>query len=208
MGEGLSISVPLLAEIWTFMRRHWLHVLFCLPGAILVTVLHESAHAFAAWAQGGRLLEFAWLPWASHGHWGYVEYDFPMGAVYSSFAISIAPYVLWSSLAGLAYISSWLWPNRSFACASTLYFWLYFVPLADIANTALPYALGRDNDFRQAFGRPSLPGLLALVLSALLAVWIGFGVQRRLYGRLGLRKKGYAVLCAAFFAFLIIFLSA
>lgn len=66
-GISMSETIPpregsMLREIWTFMRRHWLHVLLVPPGALLVTLLHESAHAVAVWIQGGTILEFVWQP--------------------------------------------------------------------------------------------------------------------------------------------------
>lgn len=186
----------MFAEAWTFIRRHWGHALLLPPGAIFVTVLHEAAHALAAWIQGGTLLEFAWLPWASAGHWGYVRYEFPPGVAYSSFAISVAPYVMWLMMAGLAWLLSLRRQHWGFGMASAIFVWLYVVPLADIANAALPWMHGSDNDFFQAFGSPMNLDALLIDLSIIVAVLIGYGVQVRLYGERRLSKRCYTLLCA------------
>ncbi len=83
----------LTRELLAFLRSHWLHVLFAAPGALLVTVAHEAAHCAAALVQGGTVTEFVWLP--GGGYWGHMRYEFPQGVRYSSFAVSIAPYVFW-----------------------------------------------------------------------------------------------------------------
>ncbi len=181
-------------EIWTFIRRHWVHALLCVPGAILVTLLHEAAHALAAWAQGGRLLEFVWLPWVAEGKWGYVSYDFPAGVEYSGFAIAVAPYVLWLTLAAAACVLSMRRRPWSYGLASTFFFWLYFVPLADIGNAALPWVGGKENDFTNAFGPATQVGGFLVGLLALLAVLMGYGVQHGLYASARLSLRAYAVL--------------
>ncbi len=190
--------MPLMfLEIWTFIRRHGVHALLCVPGAILVTLLHEAAHALAAWAQGGRLLEFVWLPWVAEGKWGYVSYDFPAGVEYSGFAIAVAPYVLWLMLAAAACLLSMRRRPWSYGLASTFFFWLYFVPLADIANAAFPWLAGKENDFAQAFGPATQVGGVLVGLLSLLAILIGYGVQRGLYASARLSLGAYAVLVLA-----------
>src|SRR5262245_55064424 len=98
-------------EALRFLLRHWPHALLVIPGVLGVTILHEGAHALAAMAQGGIVTEFVWLP--SPGRWGYTAYHFPPGVAYSSFAISIAPYVMWTGMAAVATLLALLpvrWP--------------------------------------------------------------------------------------------------
>lgn len=173
-------------EMFTFLRRHWPHLLLVVPGALLVTILHEAAHAAVAMVQGGTLLEFVWLP--GGGYWGHVSYHFLEGMPYSSFAISITPYVLWLGLAALALLLSSRRRKYAFWLASVIYFWLFVVPLADIANAAFPYLRGADNDLRSAFGPPSMEDELLVGLACVMAIITGHWLQRRLYReeRLGL----------------------
>lgn len=182
----------MMREIFSFLRRHWPHLLLAVPGALLVTVLHEAAHAAAAVAQGGRLLEFVWLP--GGGHWGYVSYDFPASVYYSSFAISIAPYVLWLGFAALAMLLSLRRRKYAFWLASLIYFWLFVVPLADIANAAFPYLRGQKNDFYSALGPPSIYDEPLVGFTCLVVVITGYWLQRRLYREEGLGVAAYSVL--------------
>jgi len=184
-----------VGEIAGFLRWHWPHVLVAVPGALLVTVLHEAAHAAAVVAQGGRLIAFTWLP--SAGHWGQVEYDFPADAEYCGFAISVAPYCLWVLVSGLAVLLSFRGrPYRPWT-ASGIFVWVFLVPLADIANTAFPFLQGGRNDFLAAFGLPSASAWALTVLATLASVWLGFGVQARLYRERALSGRAYTILAAA-----------
>lgn len=190
----------MLREIWTFIRRHWLHLLLVAPGALLITVLHEGAHAAAVILQGGTVSEFVWLPgkhyWGS-SYWGYVSYDPPALAPFSEFFVSIAPYLLWLFLAMVAVVLSRRRRQFAFWTASSMYGWLFVAPLADVANTAFPYLAGRDNDFMSAFGPPSLSAWVLIVLLGALALIIGHPLQRRLYRTQGLCLQSYVVLSSA-----------
>lgn len=179
-------------EMGAFLRRHWPHLLLAVPGALLVTILHEAAHAAVVLAQGGTLLEFVWLP--GGGSWGHVAHDFPAGMSYSSFAISIAPYVLWLGFAALALLLSLRRRKHAFWLASVIYFWLFVVPLADIANAAFPYLGGAANDFLSAFGPPSMDAELLIGLACVVAIAIGHWLQRRLYREEGLGLAPYLAL--------------
>jgi len=190
-----SCMTPIFSEIWTFARRHWLHVLLCLPGVFGVTLIHESAHAVAAISQGAVLEQFVWLP--SGGHWGYVSYLFPAHHPHSPELIGLAPYLLWASLAALVAMLSFRVKPWSFRVASFLYFWLFFVPLADIGNTAIPYLWGRDNDFSQVWGSPTEWSFILVALATLLALWVGYGMQRRLYRSAALSPVAYGLVSIA-----------
>jgi len=184
--------VPMLRQTLNFIGRHWPHLLLIIPGALLITIVHESAHAFAVFLQGGKLTQFVWLPEA--GKWGYITYEFPDGAAYSDFAISFAPYLVWLLLASFAAFLSLRSRQLSYWKASLAYLWLFVIPLADIANTAFPYLAGRDNDFRSAFGNPSVIVGLAVGLFGILALIGGYHVQRCLYREDGLTTPSYLAL--------------
>src|SRR5687767_10998692 len=111
---------PMLLETLSFVRRHWPHVLLAVPGAVVVTILHESAHAIAVLLQGGTLSQFVWLP--RSGKWGYISYDFPNGVPYSTLSIVLAPYCLWLLLAILTSVVSFRRQEVAHWKASLLYF--------------------------------------------------------------------------------------
>jgi len=159
---------------------------------IFVTLVHEAAHAGAVLIQGGQVLEFAWLPTSEE--WGHIYYEFSPSSHYSSSFIGLAPYLLWLALVGLACLLSLRRRAYSFGAASSIFFWLYVVPLGDIGNTAFPYLRGSYNDFTYPFllYHSLIPGVA--VASVLLAVVLGFGVQRRLYGESALSLGAYLVL--------------
>jgi hypothetical protein len=185
-------------EIFCFVRMHWIHILIAPVMALLVTVIHESAHSSAVIAQGGTVTMFSWLPAA--GHWGFMNYEFPEGRDYSAFAISIAPYCVWLVVAATTFCTGLACRKLPFWLASSLFVWGYVVPLGDIANTALPYLAGFENDFRHAFGRPNalMAGMISVL--ALVTCLAGYPLQRRLYGEQRLSLASYMVLvgfCAA-----------
>jgi hypothetical protein len=166
-------------DIGRFIRAHLWHLLLLAPGLLLATVVHEAAHAAAVIGQGGRILDFVWVP--SLQEWGHVRYRFPTDAGHSEFVISLAPYVAATCLAGLATLASFRSRPWSYRAASGWYVWAFLVPLAEIANAVFVWLAGGDNDLLQAFGPPTLAGFIA-VGSAVLAslVWGGW-LQRRLY---------------------------
>jgi hypothetical protein len=179
-------------EILLFVRRHWWHLLLLIPGAIMVTILHEAAHAVAVAAQGGTVKEFVWLP--TRGSWGHVSYNFPPGAYCSQTMVALAPTALWLSLAGVGCLLCLR--SEEFSCrrASFVFFWLFVIPLADIAHAAFPFLAGGENDYAAALGRPSMASVAWIVI-ATVAAWIGgYFVQRRLYRAGALRIVAYTVL--------------
>lgn len=184
-----------LQDIAAFFKGHWPHVIVAIPTAVAFTALHEVSHCVAVWMQGGTVTEFVWLP--SGSEWGHMRYSFPSGVQYSATAVSLCPYVLWVSLclfAGVLAFRQTPWP---FWCASTIFVWLFIVPLADIANTAAPYLLwDADNDFQHAFG-PSRPSFVAtaVALGAVFAT-CGFLLNKRLYRDRAVGFPTYCVLAA------------
>jgi hypothetical protein len=194
----------MLPETLRFLRRHWPHLLLFVPGVIVVTVIHESAHAIAVLLQGGTVSEFIWLP--SDDKWGSVSYDLPHGSERAAYLISLAPNLLWLLFATLACALSFRRQPCGYWQASFIYVWLFVVPLADIANTAFPYLTGKTNDFRSAFGPPAaLAGPLVAAFCAL-TFSAGYFLQRRLYRADRLSAPSYLALGTVTFIMLLTFI--
>src|SRR5690349_10309146 len=88
-----------LVEAAGFLRRHLvlLAILLLLP--LVGTVLHESAHAVVAMAQGARITRMDVAPWQTGGQfWGRVFYDFGGKAEACPECTSLAPYAMWALL--------------------------------------------------------------------------------------------------------------
>lgn len=185
-----------IAQIGGFFRSHWPHLLLGIPLGIAFTALHELAHSTAVWTQGGTVTAFAW--WPSGSEWGHMSFAFPDGQAYNRQAILLAPYVLYAGMALLAGLLAFRRRTWPFPVASTVFVWLFIVPVADFANTAVPYALwGTFNDFNRALG-PSSPSVSAALLSSgFLASWYGYWLNRRLYGPQALGVPSYCALAAA-----------
>lgn len=170
---------PVLDDTRRFLRRHRGCALLIIPAAIAVTVVHETAHAVAVVAQGGTVVRFDWLP--GEGRWGQVVYAFPENVAHSATAIALAPYALWFALAAVGAAVAFRRPELTFGRAVAVYFGLYVAPLGDVANTGFAYLMGRDNDFRAAFGAPTPVAGLAIAALGAAAFALGHPVQRRLY---------------------------
>jgi hypothetical protein len=155
-----------------------------------VTFLHEAAHAVAAIALGGKVTEFAFLP-GPH-NLGHVRWEPPPhAAVWVGDAVSLAPYVMWSLLAGATVALAWRRVHLSRWAAAAIFFWCYFVPLGDIAWNLY----GGQGDL--AIGGIDGVVVQAIGTTALLAAFaLGHLVQQRLFGERAIRIAEYLV-CAA-----------
>jgi hypothetical protein len=63
-----SLDPAVIAEAWKFLKRLRWHLLLLVPCCLVVTFLHESAHALAVVWQGGEVTDFVVLP--DGEHWG------------------------------------------------------------------------------------------------------------------------------------------
>ena len=150
-----------------------------------VTFLHEAAHAVVAIALGGTVTEFAFLP-GPH-NLGHVRWEPPPHAPpWIGELVSIAPYVMWSTLAAATAVFAWMRVRVNRWLAAAIFFWCYFVPLGDIAWNLY----GGQGDL--AVG--GVEGLLlqAIGTAGLLAAFLGgYRVQRRLFGDGAVSFRGY-----------------
>jgi len=193
---AVSIMKHVLKDIVSFFKGHWPHGVIAVPAAVAFTALHELAHCAAVWAQGGTVTDFAWLP--SGTEWGHMNYIFPPGVEYCTTAVSLSPYAFWMGfclLAGVLALRKAAW---RFWIASIIYVWLFIVPLADIANTAVPYLLrNKTNDLQHAFG-PARPAYAVMAIGFAIAAAIGgFWLNKRLYRDRAVGVGAYGILTAA-----------
>jgi len=196
-GEDRAMSVArrhrlIDSQLLAFVRGHLVHVVLLLPGALLLTWLHEAAHASLVTIQGGSITEFQWLP--SSSGLGHVRFTFPDSTEYSGLAISLAPHVLSILFVIGAILLSCSCTVRSDRASSYIYFWLYFIPVADIGFALLVWTVGGQNDMAKAFGPPAPLSVALVVIYGLTVCTLGYVLQRRLYDRLRLGIVPYSAL--------------
>jgi hypothetical protein len=158
----------------------------------LLTWVHEAAHSLLVLILGGSITEFQWLPSASG--LGHIRFTFPKSMDYSPNAISLAPHVLSVLFMTTALCVSFYRPVRSDRAASWIFFWLYFLPAADIGFALLVWTLGGDNDIAKAFGPRSTASTALAIIYAMAVSTVGYVVQRRLYDKLRLGPLPYFAL--------------
>jgi hypothetical protein len=172
-----------------------MHLLIAIPAAVVFTVFYELAHCTAVWMQGGTVTDFVWIP--SGEEWGHMQYIFPKGTNYSSAIISTAPYILWITLCIIAGIFSLKRKPWKFLWASTIFIWLFVVPIADIANAAIPYIVrNANNDLKQAFGSIQSSYIVVGCIFGIIAVIYGLLLNKRLYRNNALSVAAYSILVA------------
>jgi hypothetical protein len=185
-------TMNLISEITAYLKSHWVHWMLILPAILTVTVVHELAHGFAVLAQGGVVTEFRWTP--STHEWGHIRFMFPAQTPYSGVMISLAPYGLWMTLCFVSILLTASTSTLPFWLSSSIFVWLFLVPLADTANTVVPYLFGAENDLLSALGQPTRPVVLMVILTGGLMATLGFFLQRRLYHARRLSLPAYSVL--------------
>ncbi len=170
--------------------------LFALPiASFVVTVIHESAHAVAAWAQGAKIQEFRVWPHFRAGvfHLGYVRHD---GNVASDWLVAFAPTIVWAIVV-LATVDN-LHKVRSRTGAKIAWIVLVAGPMRDVSMTSAGLFL-RDtsSDYYRALGDAGGPMIVPLVV-----FFVGFGwrLHRALERRFGVtfRPTTFAVGYALF----------
>jgi hypothetical protein len=162
-----------------FLRRHLVHLLLFVPGTFVLVAVHESTHAAAAWARGGTIQEMRLMP--THHNWGgSVSYSLPGGQA-TSWAVSLAPYIVCLSLAVLTTAMATRQPPKSYFVASCWFVWGFAMPLQDLLNTALMWSQGARNDLHEALGPISPIGILGTATLIFLCLAWGARVQAGLY---------------------------
>jgi len=191
----MNSITSIFRECLKFLWNHWIHLVLLIPAAIAYTFVHESLHALAVIVQGGKMLEFVWVP--SPEEWGHVRYEFPEGQAYSELVILLAPYLLPLSLLFIGIILIWrVTASRQAArwIGRSIYFWLILVPLFDLAHAAIPYQLGARNDFCYAFGMPTLFSSYVISFTGAFLAFGGYILQKRIYQSEQLSLQAYMVL--------------
>jgi len=197
----VNLIASTFRECLKFLWNHWIHLVLLIPAAIVYTFLHESLHALAALVQGGKLVEFVWVP--SPKEWGHIRYEFPEGQAYSELVILLVPYLLPLILLFIGIILI-LRLCSGQAALRTSYFWLFLVPVFDLAHAAIPYQLGARNDFYYAFGRPTLFSSYVISFLGAFLAFSGYILHKKIYQSEKLSVQAYAVL--AVLVVLIVFL--
>jgi hypothetical protein len=183
------------AEVVSWLRRHWLHLLLCPLIFLLFTVVHECAHVAAAWLQGATITDFSVFP--SGNTLGYMNYEFPQGSNGSTELVSVAPYLLWGMCMSAAVLLSLRRSGYSLPIASSLFLWGFLGAWGDIALAGVSWLEAGRGDWAHVLGSGSTaPDALLLAFAGIIVLALGYGVQARLYRSGSLSKAGYAVLVA------------
>ena len=185
----LNALMDVIRDGLAWLSLHRWHLLATPVMLIVFTVIHESAHAAAAWAQGAVVTSFTIVP--TSARWGQITYVVPEGRTVDAFTVSIAPYLLWLACMGIAIAGCIRRGSPPFWLGSTLFIWFYIGAFLDIANAWIGWLNGYENDFQHALGWPSLLDRPAFVLVWLMVMAIGYTLQRKLYGELALHGLTY-----------------
>lgn len=181
---------PALTQALCFLRWHWIHIVIAPVLAVFaITFFHEAAHAVAAWIQGGTITAFRFVP--NGENFGSVSYTFPEQAVYSPELISLAPYIMWSTVAALTAALAF-YGRIPAKAAPTAFIWFYAAPILDVAKSCLEFLEGKPSDIFHALGPATEIDQVAIVLLAS-AVFVGsYFVQQKLYrAERALSPRGY-----------------
>ncbi len=182
-------------ELYSWMRRHWIHLLISPMVFLLFTVIHECAHVLAASAQGATITDFSVLP--SGENLGHMNYHFPEGSYASHEAVSIAPYALWSTCMFAVLLLSLRRSAFSFPLASSLFLWGFLGAWGDIALAGISWLDAGGGDWSHVLGKSTEMDLLAMGAAWVIVGGIGYWVQTRLYGDGALSKASYGVVVGA-----------
>ena len=182
------------SELLQFARDHLFIGWLVLPLIVIVTLLHETAHALVAVVQGATITDFVFLP--GHHGWGYVGFTFPEGAKYSHWPIIAAPYLMWLTVASIAGLLSLRKKPYRHRTAALIFIVLFAIPLGDILHAAIGHLLGGQNDFHQLLGQPSTIHYILTCLGLLAAGIAALPLHRHLYQTHALSERAYIILYA------------
>lgn len=180
-------------EVWTYVRSHWLSAVLVVPMAIVITTIHELAHAGAAWLYGAEIGHISVIP--SPGHWGHMSYTLPASNPSAVGWIALAPYGLGATVGVLG---AWLATSRQWTPrgAQLVFVWGVVVPLLEPAYAMLQWLMGADNDLRSALGPVGLAGALFTLVYGGFVLWTAWWVQQGCYGERALSLPAFGLLSA------------
>ncbi|MFT5583027.1 MAG: hypothetical protein ACI9VR_000604 [Cognaticolwellia sp.] len=182
-------------QLGRFLRSHWWHLLLAVPMAVVVTAVHELAHAAAAKAFGAEIGHIWVLP--GHGTWGHMSYTLADPNPSAHFWVSLAPGLL-GLMVGLIGLVLSLRSWRPWA-GSLLFVWGIVVPLLEPMYALVHWLMGAENDGFGAFGTPSWIGAACTLAYGGIVVFLGWEAHGSLYGERALTPVpfGILVLCVA-----------
>lgn len=179
-------------ELYSWLRRHWVHLLVSPLVFLLFTVVHECAHVFAAAAQGATITDFSVLPTGQS--LGYMNYQFPEGSNASHEAVSVAPYALWSMCMVAVLLLSLRRSGFSFPLASSLFLWGFIGAWGDIAIAGFSWLDAGRGDWSRVLGESTEMDVFVLGAACVVVGGLGYWVQRRLYRDGALSLVSYGIL--------------
>lgn len=186
-----AAGVQALRFVWL----HRFHALLCLPALVGVTVLHEAAHALAVVLLGGEVTYVSF--WPTRERWGHVSWHEPPAGMHLRWLVTLAPYLMWLTLAGAAAVFAALSRPKPLWLASTVFVWCFALPVLDVALAICTYGLYRSGDLLDLFGPSTAARITITVIGAVLFGTSGYVVQRKLYGDCALGPMAYAMLALA-----------
>lgn len=178
-------------ELKVWMRRHWIHLLLSPLIFLLFTVVHELAHVLAASAQGAKIIDFSVLPTSEN--LGHMSYVFPEGSSGSYEAVSIAPYPSWILCISVVLLLCLRRSSFSFPIASSLFLWGFIGAWGDIALAGVSWLESGRGDWSHVVGQSDEIDVLAMALTWVIVLAIGYWVQTRLYREDALTKASYGI---------------
>ncbi len=183
--------MPWTRELWRFLRTHWWHLPLAIPMAIVVTTVHELAHAAAAKAYGAEIGHIWVLP--GQGTWGHMSYTLAEPHPSAHFWVSLAPGLLGLvvGICGLVLSTLRNWGPR---VGSLLYVWGIVMPLLEPLYALVHWLMGADNDGLAAFGPPGWVGVLCTLSYAGIVVFLGWEAQRGVFKDRALSVVPFGVL--------------
>lgn len=164
-----------------------------IPGAFLITFIHEFMHALAVWAQGGKVLDFVWT--GESENWGHVDYSFPATMDYNSTIISLAPYLFAMLILLIGLLISFVPFRKSYFLSSLIFVWLVLIPLGEIAYVLYPYSFyNSQNDLYHVAGNRSWWFILISLILSMAGVWLAYISHVRLFKSEAVTARAFVLL--------------
>ena len=184
----------MLQEIKYFLIKNWWQLIILIPGAFLITFLHELAHAIPVWLQGGTVEEFVWHS-DKEGMWGHVSYTFPPSIKYNSFIITIAPYLSALVILTVTFLTTFVIKPSNRIFASFIFICLIVIPLGEIAYALFPYNFySKKNDLYYAFGNPTLLISFSTIILVIGGTYLAYISHKNIFNIHALSLRSFILL--------------